>query len=181
MKYTPPQTGAYESNLTARLLYDSVDRLIRDEIINKGTVKEDIARSREKSGGVFPLGKLWDKPEIRRPLEEFVQSYFFTGLQEPLLGFAEIFQEGNREKRNEKLMSYVGRLRQEYGIEYNAIGEAVRLLRELKKRGDAFFAEVKKIKDLDGLKLVKYNAIDTFGQIFSPFYNRIVPAMSELG
>lgn len=170
MKYNPP---SYESGLTAKVLVDSVDELVREHIIRKGTVKHDVYKLRQI--GLDP-GKLWHKPEIRRELEEFVKSYFFDNLG-GLPEFAEIFaKEHSGEQRKLNLARYIGRLSQEHGAGYDSIGDVSGLLNELRRRGVHFLGELEKTKKVDGLMLIKGITRDAFGHLLI-IYNRVELAL----
>lgn len=169
MKYHEPAQGTYESGLTARLMYNQVDSLIR-----RHTTKEDIERTREKFGNLLFWGKLWDKPEIRSELEEFVMSYLTENLQPPLPGFEEIFvREGSDVEINkEKLGLYTTRLEEEYGSRDQANVAVSELFDRIKKRGKRLHEETHKMIYLKkGKKLIMDNAHDAFAQIFFIYFS----------
>ena len=166
MEYTPPP---YESGLTAKLLYDNVEHLLRQRIAREGSHK-----LKETPLG---LGKLWDEPSIRKELEEFVQSYFFTDVKPSL---KDILTEQDAGVRNRSFADYVGMLEKEYGSRDRAHEEVVGLLKEINKRGVRFFKEVFKIDDETGLNLTKINAKDAFGQIYTPLNGRVEIALAKL-
>lgn len=172
MKYAPPQNLPYESALTAQSLYNIVNKLIRERIVREGSQK-----LKKNSLG---LGKLWDETVIRSELEEFLDSFCFTNLQETLPGFKYILKDMGRATRNQKLIDYIKRLEQEYGSREVAYEEISSLLRELKKRGYRFLKETTKINNLQGLALIKRNAVDAFRHILTPIYGRIELFIEEL-
>ena len=155
MKYVPTTNQPYEAPLTAKLMYSLVDGLIK-----KHTTGDDIKNLQGVSN------KLWTKPAIRSELEEFIASYFFTDLKEPLPDFKDIISS-HTETRKRNLENYVGRLEQEYGSKSKAKEEIARLLAELKKRGDHLYSEIKKIREVKGKDLIKANAKDSFPHVAS--------------
>ena len=163
MKYIPPRTGHYESGLTAKLLYAIVDGLIKEHVTSS-----DIERLRQTTS--LGLSKLWDKPEIRRRLEEFVQSYLFT---DPVHGFQEVVNERDASTRNHNLQAYIAALEQHYGSRETAYKEASRLFVELEKRGNKFMSELYNVPKLKRPDIIKTNTNDSFGHIFGVPYGYI--------
>lgn len=173
MKYHVPKQGQYESGLTAKLMYS-----IAGGLIKKHATSNDIQRLRETPE--MGSGKLWMKPEIRSELDDFVDSYFFTDLREPLPGFRHVVMEGNAQVRRSKLEGYVAQLGQQYGSPEQGRAQTARLLNELEKRYDRACAETQKLKKLSGSnQLIKDNASDGFGHVFAK-YGMIYLVIAEL-
>ncbi|MEK6948860.1 MAG: hypothetical protein AABX34_01470 [Nanoarchaeota archaeon] len=176
MKYIPPKQGTYESGLTAKLMYNLVDGLIKKHI-----TPEAVKRIDEHYGSPSPA-KLWEKPEIRSELEEFVISYLLDNLQPPLPGFEDVFKrEGGRVKIEAgNLENYVGRLEQEYSSRDEAHRIIFELFGKVKKRGERLYGEIDKIYNVKGKQLIQHNARDAFGHI-AAIYSFIELDIREIG
>ena len=170
MKYIPPRTGHYESGLTAKLLYAIVDGLIKEHVTSS-----DIERLRQTPS--LGLIKLWDKPEIRGRLEEFVQSYLFT---DPVHGFQEVVNERDASTRNHNLQAYFAAPEKHYGSRETAYKESSRLFGELEKRGTKFMTELNNVTQLKRPNIIKTNTNDSFGHIFGVPYGYIEISKSML-
>ncbi len=193
MKYQPPTEGPYESGLTARLMYDEVDTLI-----NRHISADDIAKARSaisENPYDFNSINLWRKPRIKRELEEFVRSYFFSEFYEQLPDFEEVFIEDNirqeevtenelliiEEKQKKRLETYVTVLEQEYGSRdeaYKVISEA---FGKILKHKDKIFEIQSQVDNIDGDLLIKGNAIEAFAHIPTIIYGNIDFAMRYVG
>ena len=169
MKYHAPNERAYETGLSAKLMYSIADRLIKQNATNS-----DIQRLQDS-------GKIWMKPEIRGELDDFVDSYFFTDLKEPFLGIKQIILETDPQARRSKLVEYAAQLGQQYGSPEQGRAQTARVLNKLKERYDRACAETQKLKKLRGVKqLIKDNASDGFSHVFVR-YGRIDIVIAELG
>ena len=155
-----------ESDLTAELMYKVMDELLvthysRDRIITT------------KKNGVYRY-KFWGIPDVRKPLEEFVDSYFFTDLGEPLSGFKEIFQCG-KDYSKKNIDDYLTKLEHEYGRE-ESLNIMNRLLENIIQRGDKINQQLKRIPSLEGVgivPLVRDNALDGFDTLVNIVYLHI--------
>ena len=166
MKYRPPPQGQYESGLTAGLMCSIADSLIKAHI-----TPEDAKRTDEKYGKPSPEN-LWEKPEIRSELEEFVNSYLFDGLQTPISGFGEVFK-GNLQAKKEHLEDYTSALEQHYCSRSEASSKISELFKELKKRGNRLYREIHEINNLEGERPSMNNASEAFGQIAFSIYGNV--------
>ena len=167
MKYYAPHKGEYDSGLTAKLMYNIVDGLIKRHV----TVED---RDRLIKTPRLGLEKLWDKPTIRSELEEFLTSYLTTGLDPSLGGFEGIFSR-DKEIRANSLQHYRSKLEQEYGSTEEATTKLRELVGELENR-------LKKLKktilyDLSLFraknKLIQRNVADSFSQLAISYEGRI--------
>ena len=156
MKYVPPQNGPYESGLTARLMYDAVDNLVR-----KHATAQDFEKTRTSGLG---LKELWGRQPILGELEGLVNSYLFDNIGGDIGNFGRI--EGKTaEERYKNLHKYVEELK----IKYHASHESKRKFQadfaEFNRRGQRLQKELRKIKDLKGDQLIKKIAYDSFSNI----------------
>jgi len=176
MKYHTPTQGSYESGLTAKLMYNLVDSLIKKHI-----TQEDIKRTDEKYNAHSPE-KLWEKPEITGELEEFVMSYLIDDLQPPLPGFEQIFtRDETHSSVEENLADYLGKLKQHYGTMTEAHNAFSELSNKIRKRGEKLYEECHNIHSLKkGKELIKVNAEDAFGHIWF-LYHSIKSIIDDFG
>lgn len=167
MKYQAPTQGHYESGLIAKLMYNIVDSLIKKRI-----TQEDIGITNKKYHADSPE-KLWEKPEIKSELEDFIMSYLFTNLNEPLPGFEEIFK-GDKMTQEPNLEAYRSNLEQYYGSTDKAHEAIYGLSDKIIKRGERLGIEAHKIRSLKkGKQLIINNAADAFGQLVTGIYGHI--------
>jgi len=155
MKYQVPKKGPYESGLTARLMYHTVDELIKKHI-----VPEDFKAIRKKYGSLED-GKLWEKTEIKSELEEFLESYFFNDLNPPA-GFEGILSKGIKYVMN--LDGYMPDLERIYGSVDEAKKHVSQVFTKLESRLSQILGELNKIESTDG-ELIERNVRDAFGHL----------------
>ena len=170
MKYVAPSKGDYTSGLTPQLLYNILYGFIAKRVRIEGSTGLIHAI---KFGKILSASKLWDEPSTRAELEEFVDSYFFTDLREPMSGFRDVCKSGNLGQIKSALSQYVSALEQQLRDRSQAEEEVNRMLSELARRGDIFHSTVKELESIKGYNIVKLDATDSFGQIFTPVYGYV--------
>ena len=157
MKYVPPKlgTGEYESSLSSRFMYDTVDGLL------KKLTPEDKERLKQPQVRGCEYGKLWMETHIRDELEELVMSYYLGDSQEPPTSFKKVL-DGKMEMTHYKSM-----LQEHYGSAQEAESQLANLISRLKVRRDRLFGELRGIQELEGPDpIVEMNAKDAFANIF---------------
>lgn len=167
MKYQPPAERPYESGLTSRLMYD-----IMEELLTPITAAEIRSVYSKYSGRASE--KRWEVPKVRSQLEEFVQSYFLSDLDEPLPGFDDIIIE-NGSKKEEKLREYFNLLKDHYGSADTAEQAFKDLLHRMASRVNVYVTQTKKTRGIDGNEILKANIVDGFAHT-APKY-QLVPIL----
>lgn len=162
MKYAPPSTGSYESGLTGKSLYDIVERLVGLHF-PKYTL-DDIGRLIDSSR-IGPK-EIWGNPLISSELEDFLTSYSFTRLNQPV--FERIFLAEPNESR-QKLMEYMALLEAQHGSQDEAKRQVAVPLMNLKGRIDRLLEEIGKIETVDGELPIKRVAYDFFANRTSEY------------
>ena len=154
MKYTPPEKGPYESGITARSLFDTVDSLLREHVTPefKARIEEKYEPGTEKQ---------WEHPDVTRELSEFVESYFFQNLGVPEEGLDDLFIKHN--DKEQEFKKYIGSLVEIYGSEdeaYNAFSALVETLLERRKKLRNEIFEIRNLEDEDSL--IIETAVDAY-------------------
>ena len=169
MKYQPPTEMKYEDGLTARVLYNTMESLLE-------SYAEKVAAARKQDGkqGLFAkygdlFGKEWEAGEVRSELEEFVQSYFFGGIETKLPGFKERFERITKNPMT-VLKEYLNQLDKSYVSSPEGQEQLKSLQDLLNHRYSIFKGQLEGLKSLENAdETVLENAKDAFAALFLPY------------
>lgn len=171
MKYQSPKEGKYEDGLTARVLYDTVGSLLESYAENVAT-----ARKKDKTQGLFAkygdgdlFGKEWQTDEVRSQLEEFVQNYFFSGIETTLPGFRERFERTTKNPVRE-LKDYINQLDKSYVSSPEGSKQLEGLRDLLNNRYSIFKEQLEGLRSLENVDdKVLENVKDAFAILLLPY------------
>lgn len=171
MKYQQPTERKYEDSLTARVLYNAMGSLLQSYAENVATAgkKDEKQRLFAKYGNGNLFGKEWEVDEVRSELEEFVQSYFFDGIETKLPGFKERFETTTKNPMT-VLKDYLSQLDQSYVSSPEGQEQLKSLRGLLNHRYSIFKKQLEGLKSLENVdETVLENAKDAFAALFLPY------------
>lgn len=162
MKYQPPTEGKYEDSLTARLLYDTMNALLKTYVHEP---QRKAILKKYKSVNFQPtVNKLWETESVRGNLDTFVNDYFFLDLEQRIPWLREALDK-NRPCPPLAFREYFA----DYGNLENEIkAEITEILDAFKIRYEVFIGAHKGLKSLADIDIeVLDNAIDGFGHMLA--------------